>query len=147
MKRIFALVLSICLCALPLYGCGGGDSTGTPISSSITQTDTMELGASTEDVVSDTSDYSSTLCATLWYCESGDAAWTFSSDGTYTKEQVSTTYSGTWSLSDSGDAVTLSMTDSNDGTTKEYQLTFHDDNTIDLLAADGKLHRLLPFGT
>lgn len=148
MNRIFALITSICLCALLLCGCGGGDSGKTPISSSVTQTDTVQLGASAEEkVVPESSDYSSILCNTLWYCESGDAAWTFVSDGTYTKEKVTTTYSGSWTLSDSGDVVTLSMTDSADGTTKEYQLTFHDDNTIDLLSTNGKLYRLLPFGT
>ncbi len=145
MNRILALVTGICLCALLLCGCGGEK---TPISSAVTDTGTIELGAaSEEDVVTVPTDYPSILCATLWYCERGDAAWTFSGDGTYTKEKVSDTDSGTWTLTDSGDVLTLSMTDSADGTTMEYQLTFHDDNTVDLLATDGKLYRLLPFGS
>ncbi len=147
MNRIFALITGICLCALLLCSCGGKETT-TPISSSITESDPIALGAPAEgEVVTDPSDHSSILCATLWYCESGDAAWTFFEDGTYTKEKVSTTYSGTWTVTDNGDVVNLSMTDGSDGITKEYQLTFHDDNTVDMLATDGKLYRLLPFGT
>ncbi len=145
MNRIYALIISLCLCLPLLCGCGGEK---TAISSSVNETGSIDLSVGSEgEVVTESSDYSSILCGTLWYCESGDAAWTFVSDGTYTKEMVNTSYSGTWTLTETGDVITLRMTDDSDGTTKEYQLTFHDNNTVDLLATDGKTYCLLPFGT
>jgi hypothetical protein len=153
MKRLLACIVCLSLCSLLLCSCGSGSSSAS-VTSTVTQSETIPLGTASPEITGDgdavslaaSSESGQFLCATRWYYESGDAIWVFSQDGSYEKQLVSETYSGTWTLSDNGDLIQLSMTDGQDGVTKTYQVTINDDNTMELLTSEGKQVRLTPFG-